>query len=93
MRFLCKATGNDGKPETITIDKRAPTPESFGCCDGFMVVPALSPQSCEDFCSLVVSELQRRGRLRRSHAAEWWVQNTVQRESRECEGVGDKPRQ
>jgi FMN-dependent oxidoreductase (nitrilotriacetate monooxygenase family) len=38
-----------------------------GCCDGFMVVPALSPRGYEDFCRLVVPELQRRGLFRREY--------------------------
>ena len=37
------------------------------CCDGFMVVPALSPRGYEDFCRLVVPELQRRGLFRREY--------------------------
>jgi FMN-dependent oxidoreductase (nitrilotriacetate monooxygenase family) len=39
-----------------------------GCCDGFMVVPALSPRGYEDFGRLVVPELQRRGLFRREYA-------------------------
>ena len=38
-----------------------------GCCDGFMIVPAVSPKGYEDFCSLVVPELQRRGLFRREY--------------------------
>ncbi len=38
-----------------------------GCCDGFMVVPAVSPRGYEDFCRLVVPELQRRELFRRSY--------------------------
>ena len=34
------------------------------CCDGFMVVPALSPGGYEDFVRHVVPELQRRGLFR-----------------------------
>ena len=39
-----------------------------GCCDGFMVVPALSPRGYEDFCRLVVPELQRRGLFRSEYS-------------------------
>src|SRR5215475_11953584 len=39
-----------------------------GCCDGFMVVPALSPRGYEDFCRLVVPELQRRDLFRRAYS-------------------------
>jgi len=39
-----------------------------GCCDGFMVVPALSPRGYEDFCRLVVPELQRRDLFRREYS-------------------------
>jgi hypothetical protein len=35
--------------------------------DGFMVVPALSPRGYEDFCRLVVPQLQRRGLFRREY--------------------------
>ncbi len=38
------------------------------CCDGFMIVPAVSPKGYEDFCTLVVPELQRRGLFRRNYA-------------------------
>ena len=39
-----------------------------GYCDGFMVVPALSPRGYEDFCRLVVPELQRRGLFRSEYS-------------------------
>jgi FMN-dependent oxidoreductase (nitrilotriacetate monooxygenase family) len=41
-----------------------------GCCDGFMVVPAVSPRGYEDFCRLVVPELQRRGVFRREYSGQ-----------------------
>ena len=37
------------------------------CCDGFMVVPAMSPRGYEDFCRLVVPELQRRDLFRNEY--------------------------
>jgi alkanesulfonate monooxygenase SsuD/methylene tetrahydromethanopterin reductase-like flavin-dependent oxidoreductase (luciferase family) len=46
-----------------------------GCCDGFMVVPALSPRGYEDFCRLVVPELQRRGLFRREYGGRTLYEN------------------
>ncbi len=50
-----------------TIADRLQEMFEAGCCDGFMVVPALTPRGYEDFCRLVVPELQRRGLFRREY--------------------------
>jgi len=34
------------------------------CCDGFTIMPAYIPGSLDDFCSMVVPELQKRGLFR-----------------------------
>ena len=39
-----------------------------GMCDGFVVMPVMSPGSIEQFCRAVVPELQRRGLFRRDYA-------------------------
>lgn len=39
-----------------------------GACDGFIVWPTVFPRMFEDFCRLVVPELQRRGLFRREYA-------------------------
>ena len=39
-----------------------------GVCDGFVVMPVMSPGSIEQFCRSVVPELQRRGLFRREYA-------------------------
>ena len=35
-----------------------------GACDGFNIMPPYIPGSLDDFCTLVVPELQRRGLFR-----------------------------
>ncbi len=39
-----------------------------GACDGFIVWPTIFPRMFEDFCRLVVPELQRRGLFRTAYA-------------------------
>ncbi|WP_198369945.1 NtaA/DmoA family FMN-dependent monooxygenase [Roseomonas rosulenta] len=39
-----------------------------GACDGFIVTPTVHPRMFEEFCRLVVPELQRRGLFRREYA-------------------------
>jgi alkanesulfonate monooxygenase SsuD/methylene tetrahydromethanopterin reductase-like flavin-dependent oxidoreductase (luciferase family) len=39
-----------------------------GACDGFIIWPTVFPRMFEDFCNLVVPELQRRGLFRRDYA-------------------------
>ena len=39
-----------------------------GCCDGFVLCPAISPGMYVDFCRMVVPELQRRGLFRGEYA-------------------------
>ena len=38
-----------------------------GACDGFNVMPPYIPGQLDDFCNLVVPELQRRGLFRREY--------------------------
>ena len=49
------------------------------CCDGFMVVPADSPRGYENFCALVVPELQKRGLFRRNYAGQTLRANLFER--------------
>ena len=39
-----------------------------GACDGFIIWPTVFPRMFEEFCHLVVPELQRRGLFRREYA-------------------------
>ena len=39
-----------------------------GACDGFIVWPTIFPRMFEDFCRMVVPELQRRGLFRTAYA-------------------------
>ncbi len=39
-----------------------------GACDGFIITPTVHPRMFEEFCRLVVPELQRRGLFRREYA-------------------------
>lgn len=39
-----------------------------GACDGFIITPTVHPRMFEEFCRLVVPELQRRGLFRRDYA-------------------------
>jgi FMN-dependent oxidoreductase (nitrilotriacetate monooxygenase family) len=39
-----------------------------GACDGFIIWPTVFPRMFEDFCNLVVPELQRRGLFRREYS-------------------------
>jgi alkanesulfonate monooxygenase SsuD/methylene tetrahydromethanopterin reductase-like flavin-dependent oxidoreductase (luciferase family) len=38
-----------------------------GACDGFIIWPTIFPRMLEDFCRLVVPELQRRGLFRKEY--------------------------
>jgi FMN-dependent oxidoreductase (nitrilotriacetate monooxygenase family) len=42
---------------------------SAGACDGFIITPTVHPRMFEEFCRLVVPELQRRGLFRREYTA------------------------
>jgi alkanesulfonate monooxygenase SsuD/methylene tetrahydromethanopterin reductase-like flavin-dependent oxidoreductase (luciferase family) len=39
-----------------------------GACDGFIITPTVHPRMFEEFCRLVVPQLQRRGLFRREYA-------------------------
>lgn len=54
-----------GTPEMIA-DRLQDLFES-DCCDGFMFCPSLTPSGHEEFCQMVVPELQRRGLFRREY--------------------------
>ncbi len=42
------------------------------CCDGFMLCPSLTPSGYEEFCQMVVPELQRRELFRREYGGNPW---------------------
>ncbi|MBS0560343.1 MAG: LLM class flavin-dependent oxidoreductase [Proteobacteria bacterium] len=46
-----------------------------GCCDGFVLCPAVSPEGYVQFCRSVVPELQRRGIFRKDYAGRTFREN------------------
>jgi FMN-dependent oxidoreductase (nitrilotriacetate monooxygenase family) len=46
-----------------------------GCCDGFMLCPSLTPSGYEEFCQMVVPELQRRGLFRSEYEGTTFREN------------------
>ena len=55
-----------GTPQSV-----ADTLEDYftsGACDGFIITPTVHPRMFEEFCRLVVPELQRRGLFRKEYA-------------------------
>lgn len=48
-----------------------------GACDGFIITPTVHPRMFEEFCRLVVPELQRRGLFRREYAGATLRENLV----------------
>ena len=45
------------------------------CCDGFMLCPSLTPSGYEEFCQMVVPELQRRELFRREYGGMTFREN------------------
>lgn len=48
---------------------------SSGCCDGFIITHALSPESLSRFVEFVVPELQRRGLYRTEYRGQTLREN------------------
>lgn len=48
------------------------------CCDGFMLCPSLTPSGYEEFCQMVVPELQRRGIFRTEYGGGTFRENLRQ---------------
>jgi alkanesulfonate monooxygenase SsuD/methylene tetrahydromethanopterin reductase-like flavin-dependent oxidoreductase (luciferase family) len=53
-----------------------------GACDGFIVAPTYFPGMIEQFCRMVVPELQRRGVFRKDYAGRTLRENLLGRELR-----------
>ena len=62
-----------GTPQSV-----ADTLEDYftsGACDGFIITPTVHPRMFEEFCRLVVPELQRRGLFRKEYAGKTLREN------------------
>jgi FMN-dependent oxidoreductase (nitrilotriacetate monooxygenase family) len=62
------------KPRSLLVGTPASIADTLeawftaGACDGFIITPTVHPRMFEEFCRLVVPELQRRGLFRREYA-------------------------
>lgn len=72
------------KPRALlvgTASSIADTLEDYftsGACDGFIITPTVFPRMFEEFCRLVVPELQRRGLFRTEYAGTTLRENLAQ---------------
>ena len=83
---LARLAGARGKRSTQGSAKRvADEMEEWfraGACDGFVVAPTYFPGMIEQFCRMVVPELQRRGLFRKEYAGKSLRENLLGKEMR-----------